>query len=93
METNIESFKKGNCYVTIDATSYEALAAFNALVQDHVLRAMKASLGTSPVQILHVALLLCLTNFAFALDKYSALVKDSRTSVTELWPWMERLKS
>ena len=69
----------------VDACSQESLTAFNVLIRGHVLQAMMGSLGTSAMPFTHVVLLVCLTNLAFTLDRYSSMVREHSVSDAKVW--------
>lgn len=69
-------------YVDTASSKEEALHIFNQLVRQCVRRAMKASLGSSPIPFSQIALLLLLTNFPTALDTFTGRLKEHQSAYT-----------
>jgi len=85
VEGNIEAFLKSKDYVAMDASLEDTLQAFDELVQQVVLRVVKASLGTKPLPLKHLVILSCLTQLAGQLDVTSGLAQKYGVLHVKVW--------
>lgn len=85
VEGNIEAFLKCKGHIAWEATTADTMQVFNELVQSIVARAMKRSLGTSPLPLHLVVIMWSLTISAADLDVASALVHRYGMSDVKVW--------